>query len=143
MSSAPRLHILLLSLALLPACSTKMQTRLDAVWEHFDPMGHRKGHQVHYYPRANNPGMRLPEDEERDKLLEKARKQSKYAVPMAGYGSGTSTALAPAPSAAVGTSSQEMSPYALPLPGLSGAGKRAVSPDGYALPGSSMPVPRE
>lgn len=136
MSSTHRLHILLLSLALLPACSAKMQTRLDAVWERLDPMGHRKGHQVHYYPRANNPGMRVPEDEEREKLLEKARKQSKYVVPMAGYGSGAGS------SPALGTSSSEISPYALPLPGSSGAGKR-VSPDGYALPGSSMPVPRE
>lgn len=139
MSSAHRLHILLLSLALLPACSTKMQTRLDAVWEHFDPMGHRKGHQVHYYPRANNPGMRMPEDEEREKLLKQVQKQSKYVVPLAGYGSGSSTA--PAPASAGGTSSQGISPYA--LPGSSGVGKRAVSPDGYALPGSSMPVPRE
>lgn len=139
MSSFHRLYLLLLSLALLPACSAKMQTRMDAVWERLDPMGHRKGHQVHYYPRANNPGMTMPEDEENEKLLKKARKESKYAMPLAGYGMASGMRSAE-DSGAVG---KPDSPYALPLPGSSKPGKGAVSPDGYALPGSSMKAPKE
>ncbi len=111
---SPGFRILLL-LALLPACGAKMHTRMDAVWERLDPMGHRKGHQVRYYPRANNPGMRLPEDEAEAKLQKQVKKQSKYVVPMTGYGSG--------------------------IPTSSGSGERAVSPDGYALPGASMARP--
>lgn len=131
MFSSPGSRLLLLSVLLLPACSAKMQTRMDAVWERLDPMGHRKGHQVHYYPRANNPGMTMPEDEEQEKLLKKARKENKYALPMPGYGRGGS------PSAGSGDSSS----YA--LPGSSGYDKRAVSPDGYALPGGSMARPKD
>lgn len=132
MFSSRRLHLLLFSLALLPACSAKMQTRMDAVWERLDPMGHRKGHQVHYYPRANNPGMVLPEDEEQEKRMQKMQKESRYVVPMPGYGRGAGSARPSGEAAA-----------AHALPRSSGSRRPAVSPDGYALPGSSMPVPRE
>lgn len=115
--------LLLLSVIILPACSSKMQTRMDAVWEKLDPMGHRKGHQVRYYPRANNPGMAMPEDEQQEKLLKQAQKESKYVLPMPGYGTG---------GASRGAS-----------PGASASDRRLVSPDGYELPGVSMPVPRE
>ncbi len=129
MVSSRHIHLFLFSLALLPACSAKMHTRMDAVWEKLDPMGHRKGHQVHYYPRANNPGMTIPEDEEQEKLLKKMRKENKYATPMAGYGRGAAA------------SSGEAAPYA--LPGSARAGKPPVSPDGYALPGASMARPKD
>ncbi|MGV3660263.1 MAG: hypothetical protein ACO1TE_08755 [Prosthecobacter sp.] len=117
MSSPHASRRLMLLLALLPACSQKMALRMDAVWERLDPMGHRKGHQVRYYPRANNPGMRMPENEEEEKLLKQARKESKYAVPMPELGVGGGAGA--------------------------GSGSKATSPDGYALPGSSMAVPRE
>lgn len=41
-----------------------MRLKADAAWEALDPMGHRKEHQMRYYPRGRNPGLRLPEGSE-------------------------------------------------------------------------------
>lgn len=63
-SSSRTLHSrrwLFASCCLLTACSNNMQMKMDAAWEDLDPMGHRRGHQARYYPRARSTGMRLPD----------------------------------------------------------------------------------
>lgn len=56
---------LLLLVGLLPACTAGMKLKLDAAWESLDPMGHRKIHQEHDFPRTYKTGIKLPKDESR------------------------------------------------------------------------------
>ena len=47
------------ALALLPGCRA-----MDAAWETIDPMGHRSEHQMRYYPRGKNTGIKLPDNDD-------------------------------------------------------------------------------